>query len=60
MLYGLFESLTQKTTSEAFKKKYPFIDLRVEAIRGPDAGQRSLLEIKSGAAQNLGHHPHIR
>ena len=52
VLYGLFESSTQKTTTEAFKKKYPYIDLRVEAIRGTDAGQRSLLEIKSGAAQN--------
>jgi iron(III) transport system substrate-binding protein len=52
VLYGLFESLTQKTTTEAFKKKYPFIDLHVESIRGTDAGQRSLLEIKSGTAQN--------
>jgi iron(III) transport system substrate-binding protein len=50
--YGLFESSTQKTTTEAFKKKYPFIDLQVVAIRGTDAGQRSLLEIKSGAAQS--------
>jgi iron(III) transport system substrate-binding protein len=52
VIYGLFESSTQKTTTEAFKKKYPFIDLHVEAIRGTDAGQRSLLQIKSGAAQS--------
>ena len=36
--------------SEAFKKKYPFIDLRAEEIAGTDTYQRMLLEMKSGTA----------
>jgi iron(III) transport system substrate-binding protein len=39
-----------KPVSEAFKKKYPFIDLRAEEIAGTDTYQRMLLEMKSGAA----------
>jgi hypothetical protein len=38
--------------SDAFKKKYPFIDAHVEEIGGSEAFQRLLLEIKSGASRN--------
>jgi ABC-type Fe3+ transport system substrate-binding protein len=36
--------------SEAFKKKYPFIDIRAEEIAGTDTYQRMILEMKSGTA----------
>ena len=39
-----------KPVSDAFKKKYPFIDLRAEEIAGTDTYQRMLLEMKSGTA----------
>jgi ABC-type Fe3+ transport system substrate-binding protein len=39
-----------RPVAEAFKKKYPFIDLRVEEISGTDTYQRMLLEMKSGNA----------
>jgi ABC-type Fe3+ transport system substrate-binding protein len=39
-----------KPVAEAFRKKYPFIDLRVEEISGTDTYQRMLLEMKSGNA----------
>jgi ABC-type Fe3+ transport system substrate-binding protein len=42
-----------KPLAEAFKKKYPFIDLRAEEIAGTDALQRMLLEIKAGTATGL-------
>ena len=41
-----------KVTSKAFQKKYPFIALHEETIRGTDSAQRNLLEIKSGAAKD--------
>jgi iron(III) transport system substrate-binding protein len=44
------ESESLKPVSEAFKKKYPFIDLRAEEIAGTDTYQRMLLEMKSGTA----------
>jgi iron(III) transport system substrate-binding protein len=44
------ENEALKPVSEAFKKKYPFIDLRAEEIAGTDTYQRMLLEMKSGAA----------
>ena len=37
-----------KHLSAGFKKKYPFIDIRAEEIRGTDAYIRQLHEIKSG------------
>ena len=37
-----------KPLGEAFRKKYPFIDLRAEEIQGTDTYQRMLLEMKSG------------
>src|SRR5512145_3252879 len=39
-------------TSEAFKKKYPFIDPHAEYVGGTDASQRFLLEVKAGAAKD--------
>jgi ABC-type Fe3+ transport system substrate-binding protein len=39
-----------KPVTEAFKKKYPFIDIRSEEISGTDAYQRMILEMKSGTA----------
>lgn len=39
-----------KPVADAFKKKYPFIDLRAEEIAGTDTYQRMLLEMKSGSA----------
>jgi len=39
-----------KPVSDAFRKKYPFIDLRAEEIAGTDTYQRMLLEMKSGTA----------
>ena len=41
-----------KPVSEAFKKKYPFIDLRAEEIAGTDTYQRMILEMKSGMASS--------
>lgn len=40
-----------KPVSEAFKKKYPFIDLRAEEIQGTDTYQRMILEMKTGTAR---------
>ena len=39
-----------KPVSDAFRKKYPFIDLRAEEIAGTDTYQRMLLEMKAGTA----------
>jgi len=44
------ENESLKPVSEAFRKKYPFIDLRAEEIAGTDTYQRMLLEMKSGTA----------
>jgi ABC-type Fe3+ transport system substrate-binding protein len=40
-----------KPVAEAFRKKYPFIELRAEEIGGTDTYQRMLLEMKAGAAR---------
>ena len=40
-----------KPVSEAFKKKYPFIDIRAEEIAGTDSYQRMILEMKSGTGR---------
>ena len=40
-----------KPISEAFKKKYPFIDLRAEEIAGTDTYQRMILEMKASTAR---------
>jgi ABC-type Fe3+ transport system substrate-binding protein len=44
------ENEALKPVSEAFKKKYPFIDLRAEEIAGTDTYQRMILEMKAGTA----------
>jgi ABC-type Fe3+ transport system substrate-binding protein len=50
VLTGLSGSI--QATTEAFRKKYPFINLHVEEIKNPDAGQRLLLEVKAGASRD--------
>jgi iron(III) transport system substrate-binding protein len=40
-----------KTVTEAFKKKYPFIDVRAEGIDGTEIYQRMLQEMKAGLAK---------
>jgi iron(III) transport system substrate-binding protein len=40
-----------KAVAEAFRKRYPFIDLHAESTTGIESIQRFLLEIKSGAAK---------
>jgi iron(III) transport system substrate-binding protein len=42
---------TNKAMVNAFKKKYPFVEVAVEEIDGTDAAQRFLLELKAGAAK---------
>ena len=39
-----------KATTEAFRKRYPFIDLHEEVLTAGDAVQRFLLEVKAGRA----------
>jgi ABC-type Fe3+ transport system substrate-binding protein len=39
-----------KPLAEAFKKKYSFLDLRIEEVQGTDTHQRMVLEMKSGTA----------
>ncbi len=41
-----------QVTTEAFRKKYPFIDIHAENLSGPGDAQRLLLEIKAGAAKD--------
>ncbi|MBI2986720.1 MAG: extracellular solute-binding protein [Deltaproteobacteria bacterium] len=43
---------SMKATTEAFRKRYPLIDLHVESLRGFEAAHRFLLEIKAGAAKD--------
>jgi len=40
-----------KAITEAFKKKYPFIDVRAEGIDGTEIYQRMLQEMKAGLAK---------
>jgi iron(III) transport system substrate-binding protein len=44
-------SPTHKAMVNAFKKKYPFLEVAVEEIDGTDEAQRFLLELKAGAAK---------
>jgi iron(III) transport system substrate-binding protein len=48
---GLVDSLP--TTTTAFRKRYPFIDLQVESLKGVDLGPRALLQVEGGAAKDL-------
>jgi iron(III) transport system substrate-binding protein len=45
------ESDILKPVAEAFRKKYPFIELRAEEISGTDTYQRMILEMKAGTAR---------
>jgi len=38
---------------QSFSKKYPFIEIRVEEIGGPEALQRFLLELKAGTVKDF-------
>src|SRR5215510_3955028 len=49
VLAGLEDSI--EAITEAFKRSTS-IDLRIEALKRPDDGQRVLLEVKAGAAKN--------
>ncbi len=40
-----------KPVAEAFRKRYPFIELRAEEISGTDTYQRMILEMKAGSAK---------
>jgi hypothetical protein len=40
-----------KAMAEAFRKKYPFLDVYAEEIDGNEAHQRFILEMKAGRAQ---------
>jgi len=40
-----------KALRDAFKKKYPFIDVRAEELGSVDENQRFLLEVKAGTAR---------
>ena len=40
-----------KALRDAFKKKYPFIDIRAEELGSVDENQRFLLEVKAGTAR---------
>jgi hypothetical protein len=42
---------TIKPLAEAFRKKYPFLDVHVEEIDGTEAYQRFVLEMKAGTAK---------
>jgi len=41
-----------QATTEAFRKKYPFIDIQAETLSGIGDAQKLLLEIKGGAAKD--------
>jgi len=56
-LSGLSTS-AMKPMVEAFKKKYPFLDVYVEEIEGTEAYQRFLLELKSWPIQRMGLYLH--
>jgi iron(III) transport system substrate-binding protein len=45
------ETSTLKAVRDAFKKKYSFIDVRVEELGSVEENQRFLLEIKAGTAK---------
>jgi iron(III) transport system substrate-binding protein len=49
-LSGL-DAETIKAMAGAFKKKYPFLDLRIEEIEGTDAYQRFILQMQGGSVR---------
>jgi ABC-type glycerol-3-phosphate transport system substrate-binding protein len=46
------ESAVIKAMREAFKKKYPFIDLQVQELGSVEENQRFLLELKAGMVKS--------
>src|SRR5215510_14948340 len=42
-----------KPMMQSFSKKYPFIEIRMEEIGGPEALQRFLLELKGGTVKDI-------
>ena len=44
---------TFKPMMQSFSKKYPFIEIRMEEIGGPEALQRFLLELKAGTVKDF-------
>lgn len=50
-LSGL-DAETIKAMAGAFKKKYPFLDVRVEEIEGTDAYQRFILQMQAGSVRD--------
>ena len=42
---------TFKPMTDSFKKKYPFLDIEIHEITGPDAMQRFILELKAGTVR---------
>ena len=47
------ESESYKPMVETFKRKYPFIDARMDEISGTEAYQRFLLELKAGTVKDF-------
>lgn len=47
------DSGTFKPLMQSFAKKYPFIDVRMQEIGGPEALQRFLLELKAGTVKDI-------
>ncbi len=50
-VFSSFEPPTQKLLAEAFKNKYPFLEIRIDEVNGPDNTQRMLLEMQGGVAK---------
>jgi iron(III) transport system substrate-binding protein len=49
---GSLDKASLKVLSEAFKKKYPFINARAEEINGTEVYLRMIQEMKAGLAKN--------
>jgi len=50
------EAANFKPMMESLRKKYPFIDIRIDEISGTDSYQRFLLELKAGAVKDFDTH----
>jgi iron(III) transport system substrate-binding protein len=47
------DTITFKPMMQSFSKKYPFIEVRLQEIGGPEALQRFLLELKAGTVRDF-------
>lgn len=47
------DSASFKPMMQSFSKKYPFLEVRMEEIGGPEALQRFLLELKAGTVKDI-------